>query len=157
MRTNFSWMSRHLAAWIRQIKEFKPNMVISLSVSNQDSRGTCGKGEVSVDIFRIVSCGEPLGASLRNYLETIFEADVVIIYGASRSLALGVGNKSCGGMYLFDDLNYIEVENGAMYLTSLYNYVQPLIRYRISDQFNLREPEDGELSVYAGRQYYGAE
>ena len=52
------------------------------------------------------------------------------IYGASESLALGVETSHAEGMYLFDDLNYIEVENGAMYLTSLYNYVQPLIRYR---------------------------
>lgn len=132
-----------LAAWIRQIKEFKPNMVIGYPSAIKILGELVEKGEVSVDIFRIVSCGEPLGASLRNYLETIFEADVVNIYGASESLALGVETSHAEGMYLFDDLNYIEVENGAMYLTSLYNYVQPLIRYRISDQLNLREPEDG--------------
>ena len=132
-----------LAAWIRQIKEFKPNMVIGYPSAIKILGELVEKGEVSVDIFRIVSCGEPLGASLRNYLETIFEADVVNIYGASESLALGVETSHAEGMYLFDDLNYIEVENGAMYLTSFYNYVQPLIRYRISDQLNLREPEDG--------------
>ena len=119
-----------LAAWIRQIKEFKPNMVI-------------GYPSAIKILGELVEKGEPLGASLRNYLETIFEADVVNIYGASESLALGVETSHAEGMYLFDDLNYIEVENGAMYLTSLYNYVQPLIRYRISDQLNLREPEDG--------------
>lgn len=132
-----------LAAWIRQIKEFKPNMVIGYPSAIKILGELVEKGEVSVDIFRIVSCGEPLGASLRNYLETIFEADVVNIYGASESLALGVETSHAEGMYLFDDLNYIEVDNGVMYLTSLYNYVQPLIRYRISDQLNLREPEDG--------------
>lgn len=132
-----------LAAWIRQIKEFKPNMVIGYPSAIKILGELVEKGEVSVDIFRIVSCGEPLGASLRNYLETIFEADVVNIYGASESLALGVETSHAEGMYLFDDLNYIEVDNGAMYLTSLYNYVQPLIRYCISDQLNLREPEDG--------------
>lgn len=51
-------------------------------------------------------------------------------------------------MYLFDDLNYIEVEDGAMYLTSLYNYAQPLIRYRISDQLNIREPETGSPYLF---------
>lgn len=79
-----------LAAWIRQIKEFKPNMVIGYPSAIKILGELVEKGEVSVDIFRIVSCGEPLGASLRNYLETIFEADVVNIYGASESLALGV-------------------------------------------------------------------
>ena len=132
-----------LTEWIRQITEFKPNMVIGYPSAIKILGELVEKGEVNVALFRIVSCGEPLGASLRNYLETIFEADVVNIYGASESLALGVETSHAEGMYLFDDLNYIEVENGAMYLTSLYNYVQPLIRYRISDQLNLREPEDG--------------
>ena len=45
-------------------------------------------------------------------------------------------------MVLFDDLNYIEVENGNMYLTSLYNYAQPLIRYRISDRICLMEGQE---------------
>ena len=43
-------------------------------------------------------------------------------------------------MLLFDDLNVIEVENGVMYLTSLYNFAQPLIRYRISDHLTLKTP-----------------
>jgi len=42
-------------------------------------------------------------------------------------------------MYLFDDMNYIEVENGNMYVTSLYNYVQPLIRYQITDRLKIKK------------------
>lgn len=132
-----------LAEWIRQIKEFKPNMVIGYPSAIKILGELVESGELQVDVFRIVSCGEPLGASLRNYLETVFEAEVVNIYGASESLALGVETSHEEGMVLFDDLNYIEIEDGVMYLTSLYNFVQPLIRYRISDQLSLREPEPG--------------
>lgn len=132
-----------LTEWIRQIKKFKPNMVIGYPSAIKILGELVEHGEVDMDIFRIVSCGEPLGASLRNYLETTFEADVVNIYGASESLALGVETSHAEGMVLFDDLNYIEVEHGEMYLTSLYNFVQPLIRYRISDQLNIREPGAG--------------
>ena len=102
-------------------------------------------GKVELEVFRVVSCGEPLGASLRSYLEETFDADVVNIYGASESLALGVEIRHEEGMFLFDDLNYIEVEDGCMYLTCLYNFAQPLIRYRISDQLNLREPEEKDF------------
>ena len=42
------------------------------------------------------------------------------------------------GMILFDDMNVIEVESGVMYLTCLYNFAQPLIRYRISDSLVLQ-------------------
>lgn len=132
-----------LTEWIQQIREFKPNMVIGYPSAIKILGELVENGDVEVNVFRIVSCGEPLGASLRNYLEMTFETDVVNIYGASESLALGVETSHEEGMYLFDDLNYIEVENGVMYLTSLYNFIQPLIRYRISDQLNLREPEAG--------------
>ena len=43
-------------------------------------------------------------------------------------------------MILFDDMNIVEIENGVMYLTCLYNFVQPLIRYRLSDSLTLEEP-----------------
>ena len=46
-------------------------------------------------------------------------------------------------MFLFDDLNIVEVENGVMYLTCLYNFAQPLIRYRISDHLILKEAAKG--------------
>ena len=130
-----------LSEWIHQIRKFSPNMVIGYPSAIKILGELVENGEVDMKVFRVVSCGEPLGASLRNYLEETFEADVVNIYGASESLALGVETSHDEGMYLFDDLNYIEVEGGSMYLTSLYNFVQPLIRYRISDQLNLREPD----------------
>jgi phenylacetate-CoA ligase len=100
------------------------------------------KGEIQIKVFRVISCGEPLNANLRRYMEEVFHADVVNIYGASESLALGVETNHEEGMYLFDDMNFIEVEDGTMYLTSLYNYVQPLIRYKISDQLKLKETDE---------------
>lgn len=47
-------------------------------------------------------------------------------------------------MVLFDDLNYVEVIDGELYITVLYNYAQPLIRYHISDQLQLLERGEQE-------------
>jgi len=135
-----------LSEWVRQIRAFKPNMVVGYPSAIKILGELVENGDVELDVFRVVSCGEPLGASLRSYLEETFDSDVVNIYGASESLALGVETSHAEGMYLFDDLNYIEVEDGEMYLTSLYNFAQPLIRYRISDQLVLTEP--GKDSPY---------
>ncbi|RGY97930.1 phenylacetate--CoA ligase family protein [Clostridium sp. AM58-1XD] len=131
-----------LTEWIRQIQDFKPNMVIGYPSAIKILGELVENKEVELQAFRVISCGEPLGAGLRKYLEETFKADVVNIYGASESLALGVETSHADGMVLFDDLNIIEVENGSMYLTSLYNFVQPLIRYCISDQLKLREPDE---------------
>lgn len=130
-----------LAEWVNKIKEFKPNMIIGYPSAIKILGELVEKGEMEADILRIVSCGEPLGASLRNYLEEVFHAQVTNFYGASESLALGVENNQEEGMLLFDDMNVIEIENGTMYLTCLYNFTQPLIRYRLSDNLTLQEPD----------------
>ena len=131
--------------WISQLKAFKPNIVIGYPSAIKILAQLMENGEVSLDAERVISCGEPLGTNLRTYLEKIFRTQVVNFYGSSESLALGVETNPKDGMLLFDDMNVIEVENGVMYLTCLYNYAQPLIRYRLSDRLTLKAPEGGEL------------
>lgn len=131
-----------LHEWVNQIKRFKPNMIIGYPSAIKILAELIEKGEIELNIFRVISCGEPLGASLRNYLEYILKAEVINFYGASESLALGVEMDTAEGMILFDDMNVIEVQNGNMYLTSLYNFAQPLIRYRLSDSLTLRKPDE---------------
>ena len=101
-----------------------------------------------LELNRIVSCGEPLGKSLRDTLDRLFHTDIINFYGASESLALGAESNRSNGMYLFDDLNYIEIENGIMYLTCLYNFAQPLIRYRLSDQLTFIEYDQNDPYPY---------
>lgn len=133
-----------VAQWIRQIREFRPNIVIGYPSAIKILAQLMEKGDVAIDIQRVISCGEPLGETLRKYLEKVFQTPIVNIYGASESLALGVETDSEKGMVLFDDLNLIEVENGEMYLTCLYNYAQPLIRYRLLDRLTLEAAREGE-------------
>lgn len=131
--------------WIRQLKEFRPNIVIGYPSAIKILAQLVESGEVNLDVERVISCGEPLGTSLRSYLEKIFRTQIVNFYGSSESLALGVEADPKEGMLLFDDMNVIEVENGVMYLTCLYNYTQPLIRYRLSDRLTLQAPKEGEI------------
>lgn len=122
-----------LQEWIHQIHKFDPNIIIGYSSAIKILAELVEKDKVHVHVERIISCGEPLNIRLRAYLKRVFHCDIVNFYGASESLALGVETQEEEGMYLFDDMNYIEVEHGKMYLTSLYNYAQPLIRYELSD------------------------
>ena len=130
-----------LPEWSKRIREFNPNMIIGYPSAIKILAGIVEKGNISLDVFRVVSCAEPLGASLRHYFEKVFHAKVINFYGASESLALGVESDSEEGMFLFDDLNVIEVENGKTYLTALYNFSQPLIRYELTDTISLQEPD----------------
>lgn len=132
-----------LAEWVESIQTFKPNIIIGYPSAIKILGEFVENGEVEVDVLRVISCGEPLGPGLRRFLEHVFQAEVVNFYGASESLAIGVESGREDGIVLFDDMNVIEVEDGAMYLTSLYNFAQPLIRYRISDHLVLKEPMKG--------------
>ena len=129
-----------LEGWISTLKKFKPNMIIGYPSAVKILAELVEKGDLDLKVLRIVTCGEPLGVSLRKYLERIFGADVINFYGASESLSLGVESSPKEGMLLFDDMNIIEIQDGEMYLTCLYNFVQPLIRYRLSDQLTLKVP-----------------
>lgn len=82
-----------------------------------------------------------MGNSLRSYLESAFHLRVVNFYGASESLALGAETDPAEGMLLFDDMNVIEADENGIYLTCLYNFAQPLIRYRLSDRLALHSPQ----------------
>lgn len=129
--------------WIDSVHKFQPNIIIGYPSAIKILAEFVEDGKVQVQIKRVISCGEPLGSGLRKFLERSFKCPVINIYGASESLALGVETGTEDGMLLFDDLNIIEVENGVMYLTSLYNFAQPLIRYRLSDHLVLKEPMPG--------------
>jgi len=132
-----------LSQWVDSIRSFRPNIIIGYPSAIKILGELVEKGEVEMDVVRIISCGEPLNPGLRGFLEKIFHADVINIYGTSESLALGVETGQEDGLLLFDDLNVIEVENGRMYLTSLYNFTQPLIRYEITDRLVLKDPLEG--------------
>lgn len=132
-----------LPEWIENIRKFKPNIIIGYPSAIKILAELVERGDVAVQISRVISCGEPLSAGLRSFLTKTFDCPVINIYAASESLAMGVETGKEDGMLLFDDLNIIEVEDGVMYLTSLYNFAQPLIRYRISDHLVLKEPLEG--------------
>ena len=130
-----------LDEWIRQLNDFRPNVVIGYPSAIKILTELMDKQKVSLRIRRAISCGEPIGASQRHALEKVLGTRIINFYGASESLALGVECDPNDGMLLFDDLNYIEVKDGEMYLTCLYNRVQPLIRYHITDKIILKEPD----------------
>ena len=80
---------------------------------------------------------------MRKYLQETLHTEIINFYGASESLALGVEGANDTEMTLFDDVNIIEVMDGEMYVTCLFNHVQPLIRYHITDHLTLCESGAG--------------
>lgn len=139
-----------LSQWTETVRTFAPDIIIGYPSAIKILAELAEQGSVSVQVVRVISCGEPLSQGLRACLEQTFRCPVINIYGASESLALGVETGTEDGMLLFDDLNVIEAADGAIYLTCLYNLAQPLIRYRISDHLVVKEPLAGYPFTRAG-------
>lgn len=131
-----------LAEWTYRVRSFTPDIIIGYPSAVKILAELVEQEGVKLNICRIVSCGEPLGNGLRQYLESVFHTGVINFYGASESLALGVEQYPEEGMLLFDDLNVIEAGDDGVYLTCLYNFAQPLIRYQISDSLILKEADE---------------
>ncbi|NMM94417.1 phenylacetate--CoA ligase family protein [Bifidobacterium oedipodis] len=130
-----------LEQWIVHINVFKPTVIIGYPSAIKILMRMVDEGHIHISPERIISCGEPMDPGLRAQITNTFGCAVINFYGASESLALGVESDPTDGMVLFDDMNLIEVDDGQMYLTSLTNYTQPLIRYRISDRLQLIDSE----------------
>lgn len=123
-----------LSRWVDGIREFDPTVIVGYPSALKILGELADAGRISPHVKRVISCGEPLSPGLRLFLGKTLGTPVINFYGASESLALGVELDPAEGMFLFDDLNWVEFADDGMYLTSLYNYAQPLVRYRISDR-----------------------
>ncbi|MCD8215394.1 MAG: phenylacetate--CoA ligase family protein [Clostridiales bacterium] len=138
-----------LSEWVEKINEFKPNMIVGYLSAVKILAGLAEEKNVDLNIRCVVSCGEPLNPGLREYLERIFGVKVVNYYGTSESLILGAEKDFSEGMILYDDMNVIEAIDGKMYITALYNFAQPLIRYCITDNIKIEKPKKGGLSPFS--------
>ncbi|MFP4621696.1 MAG: AMP-binding protein [Bacteroidales bacterium] len=90
-------------------------------------------GKLSVSPQALVCGGEPLTPETEKLIHEVWECQLINYYASSESLIMGVERADLKGFYLFDDVNYIEFRDDHILLTNLYNYTQPLIRYRMDD------------------------
>ena len=103
------------------------------------------QGRLRIAPARISCAGEPLLPEIRAALEEAWNVPVINLYGASE---FG-GTASCGlgpWLHLSDDLVIIEPVDAAgrpvppgvcsdkIYVTNLFNYTMPFIRYEVTDQ-----------------------
>lgn len=138
-----------LARWAAEVRAFRPSIVIGYPSAVKLLASLAESGEAALSLERVITCGEPLPRGLRRLFEQAFRCPVINFYGASESLAMGVEADPDEGMVLFDDLNWVEAAEDGLYLTSLYNFAQPLIRYRLSDRLVLRPPAPGAACPFA--------
>ncbi len=137
-----------LEQWAERVRAFGPNVIIGYPSGLKILCDLVKGDKVRLEAFRVITGGEPLTRPVREYIESTLGTEVFDLYAASESLVIGLGRRRYGGMYLFDDINYVEFDEGYTYLTPLYNYSQPLIRYRLTDKLEGKARGDHEPLPY---------
>lgn len=138
----------------REIDEFKPDLLSGYS------SGVCLlaeeqiKGNIDIRPKRIIGAADSLTPKMRGTIKGAFGVDPTNFYAASESIGIAAECDTHKGFHCFNDWHCLEVvdedmrqvgvgEPGKLLLTNLYNYTQPLIRYKLHDELVLEDKHCG--------------
>lgn len=137
-----------LDKWLSVLQGFNPNIIIGYPSALKILCDLLRQNNITIEMLRVVTVGEPLTRELREYIQSTLGTEVFNIYGASESIIIGLETDSYDGFYVFDDINYLEIDEECTYITPLYNYAQPLIRYKLNDRLEFKERGSYEYLPY---------
>jgi phenylacetate-coenzyme A ligase PaaK-like adenylate-forming protein len=142
---------------IRELNNFQPTILVAYSSMLYHIAGAQIDGKLHINPHAINTGGELLTPQQKTAAYEAFGVMPRSIYGASESVIIGAETAFNDGMYLFSDWNLMETLDdrdvpvasrayGHAVLTNLYNYVLPLIRYRMDDVVSIdRNPISKKL------------
>ena len=142
----FNVDERSMAKFVKKIEAFRPSYFYGYVNTIKDFTQYCEKNNINLNqmgLKAIVTTSEPLFKETREYLEGVFNCNVINDYGSGE---VGPIAYDCpeGGFHLMADNLYIEIinekgtharegEKGEVVVTELNNYSLPLIRYNLKD------------------------
>lgn len=129
---------------IDKLNRFNPHVISGYASTVYQLALAKLSGRLTIEPERVLSSGEHLTESMRLTIDMAFEPDVVNFYACTESLAMGVQFHASAPFRLFSDWTIFETVNsqgeavpqgceGGLVITPLYRFLQPLIRYRLSD------------------------
>lgn len=122
-----------LAPIVEQLNRFQPHRVGGYATGLKILAEQQREGRLRIAPVALYSSGEPLGADDRAMIERTFGARCVNVYAATECLFIGASAPDGRGIRLFEDDLIFELKPDCTYVTNLFNYTLPLIRYRLSD------------------------
>jgi phenylacetate-coenzyme A ligase PaaK-like adenylate-forming protein len=125
---------------IDKLNDYQPDTIVAYAGALQILAEQQHNGKLHINPTWIDSSGEVLSTPVKTYIESVFGTPVQNIFASSEFLFMGFGRQEFGGMVLLEDDLIFEIANDATYVTNLFNYTFPLIRYRLNDVL-LEKPE----------------
>ena len=134
-RRNWLYMSAfHLgtnwAEYVKALEDFQPRIIRGYP----SSLGALSRFPVKADIdpVSVICSSEVMLDSDKASIEKFFECPVFNWYGQAERTAVAYTRK-CGGMHFDDRYGKVEIVDGEIVATNLWNTAMPLIRYRTGD------------------------
>ncbi|MDR3600910.1 MAG: hypothetical protein P4L49_10610 [Desulfosporosinus sp.] len=131
-------MNEPLEKVINTLNDFQPDILIGYATGLAMLAGFQKEEKLSINPRIIENGGEGLSDNDYSLIKSVFNCPVINMYAASECYYLGIGREEYDGIYLMDDFNYVEIMEDHIIVTNLFNYTQPLIRYRINDKLILK-------------------
>ena len=129
---------------IQQLNEYVPNILVTYPTAALALANAKERGDLKIELSEILTGGENLTESMKNYIQNVFQCKVINSYGASEFLPIA-WECDKGELHVNADWVILEpvdekrrpVADGVMshttLLTNLANFTQPLIRYDLGD------------------------
>jgi len=151
----------------KEMENFKPELLTGYSSSIYLLALEQLAGRLNIGPKKIVCSGDTLTEQMRETIRKAFSIYPVNFYAASESMCMAVREEESQTFDLFTDWHCFELldrnlrpvasgQPGNLILTNLYNYAQPLIRYRMNDQlapdYQVRANPFPKIKTIAGRQ-----
>lgn len=143
---------------IFDLNEFKPDIISGYAGTIYQLALAKLDGRLKINPSRLQSSGEVLTANMRTTIESVFNQDVFDLYACTESIVLGIQKSGRDPFLLFNDWHHIEVideednivpegTRGSLLITPLYRTLQPLIRYRLSDNMALKKTDSPFIAI----------
>ncbi|PRR81055.1 phenylacetate--CoA ligase family protein [Clostridium vincentii] len=128
-----------------QVDKFQPEILTGYASGIFTLAQEQLKGNINIKPTKILCSGEVLNDHMRSEIKNAFGIEPINLYAASESLGMASECQEHNKLHLFTDLYKFEVvdkelkpvlpgNSGNLILTNLFNYTQPLIRYRMNDE-----------------------
>lgn len=119
---------------ISKLNKMQPTSISGYPFALRKLAEAQDEGELHITPKILQSGGDPLLQHDKDYIQKVFNAQIINVYAASEFLLIGLGKDAYGGMYLMENNLLFEINATCTLITNLFNYTLPLIRYRMADR-----------------------
>ena len=138
-------ITKPIASHLSRLNEYQPSILGGYFSGLKILADEQASGRLRIHPDVVVNCGEGIVVKDMKYIQRVFDAPMVNLYGLAECPIMGAGRQSYEGMYLMDDIVLVEIRKDHALVTNLINKTQPLIRYKINDFFSKKVDKYGRM------------